>query len=144
MMISQKENNRHELLIVLEITLITLLILSDWTILFKDVRPEILFKNDNAWIKILTYIPLIWILQLHALEINKYFRLSLLYYLLLFFALLYRILAECVFTSHIFECDSAEVKKLISRIIFEIIIVTIIFLIYKNKRTMSVTIKTPS
>jgi len=127
------DNAKQKTLIFFELTFLTILVLSDWTMFFICIRPVVFYNYDQPWLGIIVYIPLIWMIQLHSLRIERHYIPGLIYYPFLFVSNGYHLFIVVFENASKGKCTCSTLEQIISRAIIEFIIGVIIFLIIKNR-----------
>ncbi len=74
-----KDKSRHYLIGVMTAFLILLLI-SDWTNLLGNLRNIVLTRELNNWLKIISYFPFVWIMQIYSLRLEKLYGVGIVYF----------------------------------------------------------------
>lgn len=124
------EEFKRKFLITMEMILLAVLIISDWTQILNLSGVLFCNKTMGNWIRILFYLPLIFSLQLQFLRIAKFQLLQKVYFFLLQIIsaaeLLKAILDSCLVNYKSIECIAPVFLNLVSLLVVSSIVLSLI------------------
>jgi len=126
-----ENGNRTNILVGMMILLLILLLVSDWTNLLGNLRNITMTRGINSWFKVLSYFPIIWIVQIFSLKVEKLYGVGVAFYFFFFLLNGYVLFNRITDYYLIFNYDRLILNHLIIKIFEQFLLSVILYLTVK-------------
>ncbi|NOX18542.1 MAG: hypothetical protein GXO87_09725 [Chlorobi bacterium] len=122
------KDNASNLLIGINILLLVMLLLSDWTDLFGNLRNITIAREIDNWLKVISYFPIIWTIQIFALKLEKYYSVSIIYFSFYFFLNGYVLINQAAIIYPVISINQIVLQNLVLKTVEQFMLGSILYL----------------